>query len=68
MEVDMADQAAVHTGENSPEYIAFRLFKEVASTEAQALRSTQGYNRKYILDTYAECLNTVQNPTGRGTP
>jgi hypothetical protein len=53
----MADQATVHIGENSPEYVALLLMREVFGAE-----NPQSLNRKQILDTYAECLNAVRNP------
>ena len=61
----MADSAVVHLGENSPEYVAYRLLHEIMRTEnkvgyAPTDRSYQQADRKYILDTYAECLYAVK--------
>ncbi len=58
----MADQApVVHMGENSPEYVAYRLLQNVAAVERKVFHSSPGErneiaDRKWILDTYAECL------------
>lgn len=64
----MADQAAdVHIGENSPEQVAFKLYREIAAAE---LYGSQPKNpdRKWILDTYAECLLAVRMPANRKKP
>jgi hypothetical protein len=63
----MADAPVVHIGENSPEQVAFKLMEIIANHEDKVLRgSTSGptkkADRKWILDTYAECLATVRNP------
>jgi hypothetical protein len=63
----MADASVVHLGENSPEYVAYKLLLHVADAEKKhfaGLHPTA--DRKWILDTYAECLDTVQNPGARG--
>lgn len=57
----MSDKAAVvHIGENSPEEVAFKLLQTVASVEGKSLFPFRGGDvkpdRKWILDTYAECL------------
>ena len=62
----MAD-TVVHIGENSPEQVAYRLLHEIAAVEAKSFSRTpstsyQSADRKWILDTYAECLNAVRNP------
>ncbi len=61
----MADEAVVHIEESSPEYVAYRLFKDVVSTEGRALypRAAEHLvtaDRAYILDTYTECLRVVR--------
>jgi hypothetical protein len=64
----MTDAAVVHMGENSPEHIAYQLFRHVAFAEKKAVGGgavQSNVDRKYILDTYAECLNTVRNPHNR---
>lgn len=58
----MADQTTVHIGENSPQQVAYRLFRDIMVAEGKSLREedrTSKVNRKYILDTYAECLSAV---------
>jgi hypothetical protein len=57
----MADAPAVHVDESSPEHIAMRLFEQVLAVEGKTPRT-----RKYLLDTYAECLLAVRAPGGRG--
>lgn len=53
----MADRSAVvHLGENSPEYVAWKLYEHVMQVE----NDRRPFNRKYLLDTYAECLDTVR--------
>lgn len=65
----MADQATVHLGENSPEQVAFKLLELVALTEGQLIKSSRENgnkaDRKWILDTYAECILAVRSPHGR---
>jgi hypothetical protein len=64
----MADAPpVVHIGENSPEQIAYRLMHDVANVEKRQLYShgDQPADRKWILDTFAECLNAVKRPGRR---
>jgi hypothetical protein len=59
----MADtNTVVHMGENSPEQIAYRLLINVASLERKSLHGSDqnAADRKWLLDTYAECLDTVR--------
>ena len=62
----MADTPIVHIGENSPEGIAYKLLVTIASNEKKMLVSTGATpataNRKWLLDTYAECILAVRNP------
>ena len=60
----LADQNAEKDG--SVERVALELLKYVAAGERKEL-GTSGtpIERHYILDTYAECLATIRNPTGR---
>lgn len=56
----MAD-TVVHMGENSPEYVAYKLLHEIAGIEKKSLHNepASGWtiaNRAWILDTYRECL------------
>jgi hypothetical protein len=59
----------INLGENSPEYVALRLFREVAHAENKAImgNGSRGSkpDKKLILDTYAECLETVRSPNAR---
>lgn len=60
----MADQPVVHIGENSPEEVAYKLMGTIASNEGKTLRSTTSgaasADRKWLLDTYTECLMAVR--------
>jgi hypothetical protein len=59
----------VHSGENSHEQIAYKLLLTIAENEKKPLHSAAAggatADRKWLLDTYAECLLTVRNPSGR---
>lgn len=50
----------VHIGENSPENIAYKLLELIAQTEKTPPVTAR--DRKWILDTYAECLQAVRAP------
>lgn len=56
--------AVVHVGENSPEHVAYQLFRHVAAAEGISLAgpTKSEISRKWILDTYSECLHAVRNP------
>ena len=54
----MADDVPVSLGENSPEGVAFKLFRTI--NEAEGFRNK---TREQLLTLYAECLQTVRNPT-----
>lgn len=58
----MADQGVVHIGENSPEYVALRLFELIRTAEN---RGDNNSDRAYILNTYEECLLAIKNPHTR---
>ncbi len=64
----MADEAVVHIGENSPEYVAYQLFRHITVTEKKATSRVGNIkaDRKWILDTYAECLDAVKDRRVRG--
>jgi hypothetical protein len=50
-------------GENTPEHVAYRLMERVADVEGMALSRSgkdKPATRKWILDTYAECLDAVR--------
>ena len=59
----MADLPVSRAVENTPEYIAYQLLERVADLEGMAL-SRDGKdklaNRKWLLDTYAECLDAAR--------
>jgi hypothetical protein len=64
----MADPSVVHIGENSPEQVAYRLLHDVARAEKKSFGGgsiAATTDRKWILDTYAECLNAVRRPDRR---
>jgi hypothetical protein len=63
----MADNTVVHIGENSPEQVAYTLLRDIANIEQRPLfHDPRAADRKWILDTYAECLIAIRNPVGRG--
>ena len=65
----MADKAIVHFGENSPEQVAFKLMEKIADVEQRPLYkhddTKNAADRKWILDTYAECIVAVKSPSSR---
>jgi hypothetical protein len=67
METQMADSIDIHGGQ-SPEEIAYKLLYLVSWGENIDLEGWAKADRKWILDTYAECLLTVKNPGARKTP
>ena len=58
----MSGQTVVRVGENSPEYVAFRLMKAVMIAEE---KSETTVTRKWIYQTYAECLRVVRGDNPR---
>lgn len=59
----MTDNTVVKFGENSPEYVAYRLLQDIKVAEGIGYNTSSGRNnvdRKWILETYAECLAAVQ--------
>jgi hypothetical protein len=61
----MADQ----TGGHSSEQVAYMLLERIASCEGKALAGHgDKADRKWILDTYAECLIAVRRPDARNQP
>ena len=57
----------IYIGENSPEQIAYKLLVTIADNEKKSLKTTNTggaatADRKWLLETYAECLSTVRNP------
>lgn len=65
----MADAPIVHIGENSPEQVAFKLLRVIADNEGKTLGSgiagPATADRKWLLDTYAECLKAIYRPQDR---
>ena len=59
----MADQNIVHIGENSPEQVAYKLLHKVERAEGKVDAGGDpkpGTDRKWILETSAECLKAAQ--------
>ena len=57
--------------EGSVEQTAYLLFTHIAFAEKKAISHGQEGsppNRRYILDTYAECLKTVRQESDLATP
>lgn len=68
----MTGTPVVHIGENSPEHVAYRLLHDIVNVEGKILhwskdRAEKMANRKYILDTYAECLHAAQGNRSTAT-
>ncbi len=67
----MPDTTVVHIGENSPQEVAYKLMDKIMTAEQKTLSSGDLHpgwshaDRKWILDTYAECLLTVFKPSDR---
>jgi hypothetical protein len=65
----MANATSQGARENTPEYIAYRLFQHVACVERKSIDGTGATaglaDRKWILDTYSECLMAVLAPDAR---
>ena len=62
----MAESVDIHGGP-SPEEVAYKLLYVVAWGEDKDLDAWGKADRKWILDTYAECLLTVKKPEARMT-
>lgn len=58
----MADNTTVHIGENSPEYVAYKLMEIIANVENRELygHGKSPADRAYLLKAYAECLVAVR--------
>jgi hypothetical protein len=63
----MADSVEIQ-GSPSQEEVAYKLLYLVAWGEDKDLDAWGKADRKWILDTYAECLLTVRNPATRAAP
>jgi hypothetical protein len=57
----MADSVGIQGGQ-SPEEVAFKLLYVVSWSENIDLEGWGKTDRKWILDTYAECLLAVKDP------
>lgn len=58
----MADQI-VQTSGHSKEQVAYMLLERIAHSEGKALSEyPPKADKKWILETFAECLATVHNP------
>jgi hypothetical protein len=61
----MAGASAGQFGENSPQYVAWRLLEAIAKAEDRNIyrlvTGKQAADRAYILNTYAECLKAAMN-------
>lgn len=53
----MAEQSVMNVNENTPEYVAYRLMRDILVVEK---RSLEELSRDDLLNTYAECLKAVQ--------
>jgi polysaccharide biosynthesis acetyltransferase WcbI-like protein len=68
---EMTEHADKEVVSGSPEYIAYRLFRHVASAERRTFdhktrqEGESPADRKWILDTYAECIEAVRNHKSR---
>jgi hypothetical protein len=60
----MAETVEIRGG-TSAEEIAFKLLYAVAWSENIDLEGWAKTDRKWILDSYAECLQTVKDPAAR---
>lgn len=61
----MADAPVVHIGENSPQQVAYKLLETIAKLEKKELVSRPNADwsmadRKWLLDTYVECIEAVE--------
>jgi hypothetical protein len=65
----MAENTGLHIGENSPEHVAFKLMELVARVERRTMlgykqdQLNDGWSeadRKWILDTYNECIEAAK--------
>jgi hypothetical protein len=63
----MAETIVLRIGDNSPEHVAYKLLIDVARIEKKAdshgikVGANEGADRKWLLDTYAECLAAAKN-------
>ena len=55
-------ETTMRIAENTPEYVAYLLMRDVFKAEKKRLNEV---SRKYLLDTYAECLSAIETPSAR---
>ncbi|MGH6890544.1 MAG: hypothetical protein ACREHF_15375 [Rhizomicrobium sp.] len=66
-------RGASDTSEWTPEHIAYVLMRQIAAAEGKRLPNDKGANptsgasadRKWLLDTFAECMQAVREPDKR---
>lgn len=61
----MADNATPHTGDNSPEQVAFKLLNAIANAEGITFNKNSSgkvATRDGLLTTFMQCLHAVRNP------
>jgi hypothetical protein len=57
----MAEGAVIHTGENSPEHVAWKLLQVIASNEKKNLAGMNvNADRAWLLKAYGQCIYTVK--------
>jgi hypothetical protein len=62
-ENEMAGEPVINLGENSAEYVAYKLMRDIAHAEKIVLQGMSiNSTREWILKTYAQCLQTVRSP------
>jgi hypothetical protein len=66
----VTDQPSEHGVEDTAEHMAYRLFLHIADLETKNLhgdpsRDRTIADRKWVLDTYAECLRAIRMPEVR---
>lgn len=59
----MADATHLSIGENTPDYIAYRLMRDIAQAEGRSFvpNATNPVDRVWILQTFAQCAAVVKN-------
>jgi hypothetical protein len=62
----VAESSSTHISENTPDGVALKLLYAVAHAEGKSLWSGSTApdkpDRKWIFDTFSECLRTVRQP------
>ena len=58
----MSDAPALHIGENSPEEVAYKLTRAIATAGGINILTAKATSRAWILKTYAQCLVTIKAP------